>query len=126
MLTNDREKQQNTCMMERMDLLQMASQNLSSIGEKMRERLVARFGPELHPALSWSVSLADDIAEAHDGRLPGVDFFSSLHRLRRWTKKKEENGFLGREVRPRNPFSSFFLWGRAATRSSAEKPLPGK
>lgn len=48
---------------EREELLAEASQNLASIGQSIREGLVARFGPELHPALSWSVSLTDDIAE---------------------------------------------------------------
>lgn len=48
---------------EREELLAAAGQNLASIGQSIREGLVARFGPELHPALSWSVSLTDDIAE---------------------------------------------------------------
>jgi nucleotide-binding universal stress UspA family protein len=50
-------------MMEREELLAAARQNLSSIEQSIREGLVARFGSELHPALSWSVSLTDDIAE---------------------------------------------------------------
>jgi len=48
---------------ERDALLRTAEQNLASIGQSIREGLVARFGPDLHPALSWSVSPTDDIAE---------------------------------------------------------------
>lgn len=48
---------------EREGLLHTAEQNLASVGQSIREGLVARFGPDLHPALSWSVSLTDDIAE---------------------------------------------------------------
>jgi len=44
-------------------MLHTAEQNLASIGQSIREGLVARFRPDLHPALSWSVSLTDDIAE---------------------------------------------------------------
>lgn len=48
---------------EQQELLQAASRNLTTIGQSIREGLVTRFGPELHPAISWSVSLTDDIAE---------------------------------------------------------------
>jgi nucleotide-binding universal stress UspA family protein len=48
---------------EREALLQQARRNLSEIGQNIRDGLLARFGPELHPALSWSVSETDDIAE---------------------------------------------------------------
>ncbi|HEU5380635.1 MAG TPA: universal stress protein [Ktedonobacteraceae bacterium] len=48
---------------ERDELFQAASVNLAEIGQTIREGLVARFGPDLHPRLSWSVSFTDDIAE---------------------------------------------------------------
>jgi len=48
---------------EREELLAAAGQNLASIGQSIRKELVVRLGPELHPALSWSVSLTDAIAE---------------------------------------------------------------
>lgn len=47
----------------REELLATAGQNLASISQNIRDGLVARFGPELHPIISWSVSLTDDIAE---------------------------------------------------------------
>jgi|SwirhisoilCB1_FD_contig_31_1363078_length_1313_multi_6_in_0_out_0_1 nucleotide-binding universal stress UspA family protein len=48
---------------EREELFQAANENLTAIGKSIREGLVTRFGPELHPRLSWSVSFTDDIAE---------------------------------------------------------------
>jgi nucleotide-binding universal stress UspA family protein len=48
---------------EKEELLRAAEQNLASVGQSIREGLVAHFGPDLHPALSWSVSPTDDIAE---------------------------------------------------------------
>lgn len=48
---------------EREAFLQQAQRNLTEIGQNIRDGLVARFGPELHPALSWSVSATDNIAE---------------------------------------------------------------
>ena len=42
--------------------LQEARENLAAVGQNIRDGLIARFGPELHPALSWSVSATDDIA----------------------------------------------------------------
>lgn len=54
---------EKTNTMEREELLQAANQNLDAIGQSIRDGLVARFGAELHPALSWSVSITDDIAE---------------------------------------------------------------
>ncbi|HEX7734189.1 MAG TPA: universal stress protein [Ktedonobacteraceae bacterium] len=45
------------------ELLASARQNLATIGQTMRDGLVARFWPELYPALSWTVALTDDIAE---------------------------------------------------------------
>lgn len=44
-------------------MLQKAEQNLTAIGQSVRDGLVAHFGPELHPILSWSVSLTNDIAD---------------------------------------------------------------
>jgi nucleotide-binding universal stress UspA family protein len=54
---------EKTNLREREELFQEASDNLAVIGESIREGLVALFGPELHPRLSWSVSFTDDIAE---------------------------------------------------------------
>lgn len=45
------------------ELLAAARQNLATIGQTIRDGLVARFWPELYPALSWTVSVTDDIAE---------------------------------------------------------------
>jgi len=54
---------ERTNLREREELFQAASANLAEIGKSIREGLVARFGPDLHPRLSWSVSFTDDIAE---------------------------------------------------------------
>jgi len=48
---------------EREALLQCARQNLQAICECIRDGLVANFGPELHLALTWSISLDSDIAQ---------------------------------------------------------------
>lgn len=45
------------------ELFRAARQNLAAISQSIRDGLVTRFGPELHPTLTWSVSQADDIAE---------------------------------------------------------------
>lgn len=45
------------------ELLASARQNLATIGQAMRDGLVARFRPELYPVLSWTATLTDDIAE---------------------------------------------------------------
>ena len=45
------------------ELLASARQNLATVGQTMRDGLVARFWPELYPVLSWTATLTDDIAE---------------------------------------------------------------
>lgn len=45
------------------ELLQVANQNLATIGETMCEEFAADHNSDLHPALSWSASLTNDIAE---------------------------------------------------------------
>lgn len=58
-------------------LLAAAEQHLASMSQSIRDGLVARFEPELHPALSWSVCQTDDIAEGivqvaeHGGEMRG-------------------------------------------------------
>ncbi len=48
---------------EKESLLLTANQNMEAISDTIRDGLIARFGADLHPALSWSASPATDIAE---------------------------------------------------------------
>jgi nucleotide-binding universal stress UspA family protein len=48
---------------EQVELLQTANQYLAAVAQNMRDGLIVPVDAELHPALSWSVSLTKDVAE---------------------------------------------------------------
>lgn len=84
------------------ELLQVANQNLATIGETMREEFADDDDSDLHPVLSWSATLTDDMAEGivrmaengeeHEdvkaGQAPAFDFIAlttqGLSGIHRW------------------------------------------
>lgn len=53
---------ENANEIEKDGLLSVARQNLDTIGQNIRDGLMAHIGPDLHVVLSWSVSIHSDIA----------------------------------------------------------------